>query len=103
MAEVITDAQLINNFASKIMEEPEQKVVTRAPSDSSVKLPGGFIKGTDLVTTAEVKELNGADEEAIARAGSTGKALQVLLQKGDRKSTRLNSSHEWISRMPSSA
>ena len=23
--------------------------------------------------------------------------------KGDRKSTRLNSSHEWISRMPSSA
>ena len=24
-------------------------------------------------------------------------------EKGDRKSTRLNSSHEWISRMPSSA
>mgnify|MGYP003336425235 CR=1 FL=1 len=27
----------------------------------------------------------------------------ALVQKGDRKSTRLNSSHEWISRMPSSA
>ena len=26
-----------------------------------------------------------------------------LLKKADRKSTRLNSSHEWISRMPSSA
>ena len=25
------------------------------------------------------------------------------MNKGDRKSTRLNSSHEWISRMPSSA
>ena len=27
----------------------------------------------------------------------------VRLAEGDRKSTRLNSSHEWISRMPSSA
>ena len=27
----------------------------------------------------------------------------VILTHGDRKSTRLNSSHEWISRMPSSA
>ena len=27
----------------------------------------------------------------------------VELVNGDRKSTRLNSSHEWISRMPSSA
>ena len=27
----------------------------------------------------------------------------VILDKEDRKSTRLNSSHEWISRMPSSA
>ena len=27
----------------------------------------------------------------------------VNLKKQDRKSTRLNSSHEWISRMPSSA
>ena len=26
-----------------------------------------------------------------------------LRHQGDRKSTRLNSSHEWISRMPSSA
>ena len=28
---------------------------------------------------------------------------KALLLFGDRKSTRLNSSHEWISRMPSSA
>ena len=30
-------------------------------------------------------------------------ALTVREPYGDRKSTRLNSSHEWISRMPSSA
>ena len=32
---------------------------------------------------------------------ATPKVLDVM--KSDRKSTRLNSSHEWISRMPSSA
>lgn len=82
MTKIITDAELVNQFAQKVMEEPEQTVVTRAPSDSDVKLPGGFIKNGELITTAEVKELNGADEEAIARAGSTGKSLQVLLQRG---------------------
>ena len=31
------------------------------------------------------------------------KALKKFKRKLDRKRTRLNSSHEWISRMPSSA
>ena len=39
--------------------------------------------------------------------GSTGHASNFIFpvdhSKEDRKSTRLNSSHEWISRMPSSA
>ena len=65
------------------MEEPEAVVTTRAPSESEVSLPGGFInQAGDLVKTAEVKELNGLDEEAIAKAGTTGKALSVLLQRG---------------------
>ena len=29
--------------------------------------------------------------------------VEEAAKSGDRKSTRLNSSHEWISRMPSSA
>ena len=33
----------------------------------------------------------------------TGEIYVEQLNKRDRKSTRLNSSHEWISRMPSSA
>ena len=39
-------------------------------------------------------------------AGATGTGKTVTLQRmaeGDRKSTRLNSSHERLSRMPSSA
>ena len=39
-----------------------------------------------------------------AKVGPTKKDHPVVLQiQKDRKSTRLNSSHEWISRMPSSA
>lgn len=65
------------------MEEPEAVITTRAPSESEVSLPGGFINNAgELIKTAEVRELNGSDEEAIAKAGSTGKALGVLLQRG---------------------
>ena len=83
MSDIITDADLVSQFAAKAMEEPAQVIKTRAPSESDVELPGGFIDTDgELITTAEVKELTGADEEAVAKAGSTGKALNVLLQRG---------------------
>lgn len=79
---VITDADLINKYAKKALEEPEQVVKTEAPLVPEVKLPGGFIENGELITTVEVRELNGVDEEAIAKASTTGKALNVLLQRG---------------------
>lgn len=82
MTKVITDAELVNQFAKKMLEEPEQTIVTRAPSNSNVSLPGGFLKNSEVIKTAEVRELNGSDEEAIAKAGSTGKSLNTLLQRG---------------------
>ena len=46
-------------------------------------------------------------DEMLAFIGATSSELNQLMGFGstliDRKSTRLNSSHEWISRMPSSA
>ena len=41
-------------------------------------------------------------QEAVAKEAARKEAFKRL-QGQDRKSTRLNSSHEWISRMPSSA
>ena len=41
--------------------------------------------------------------EAVAKAKEAGDMAVVKKAQADRKSTRLNSSHEWISRMPSSA
>ena len=45
--------------------------------------------------------LRAEDETAVRILDGAG--VFNAIQLGDRKSTRLNSSHEWISRMPSSA
>ena len=83
MSDIITDAQLLQQFAERLSEEPAAKIQTRAPSESEVDLPGGYIDlENKLHTTAEVRELTGADEEAVAKAGSSGKALNVLLARG---------------------
>ena len=45
--------------------------------------------------------LSTQDDTAAALVHEYG--ISTFARNGDRKSTRLNSSHEWISRMPSSA
>ena len=47
--------------------------------------------------------LTRAREFVVGGSQKSGNVTTVLMSKEDRKSTRLNSSHEWISRMPSSA
>jgi len=83
VTQIITDAELVSKYAQKVMEEPEQVIKTQAPSETEVELPGGFIlPNGEVVKKAEVRELTGADEEAISKAGSTAKSLNVLLQRG---------------------
>jgi len=84
VSNVITDAELVSQFAKKAMEEPEAVIApSQAPSDNTVELPGGYATNSGkIVKVAEVRELNGADEEAISRAGSRAKALNVILQRG---------------------
>ena len=83
MAELISNPALIAQAAKQFEEEPAVVVTTKAPSDTEVALPGGFINREGaLIKYAEVRELNGADEESIARSGSTGRALSTMLQRG---------------------
>lgn len=78
-----SNPQLIAKAAAQFEEAPKVAVVTKAPSDTEVALPGGFMNREGaLVKYAEVRELNGADEEAIARSGNTGRALNTMLQRG---------------------
>ena len=83
MAELISDPSLIAQAAKQFTEEPKVEITTEAPSNTEVALPGGFINREGaLIKYAEVRELNGADEESIARSGSTGRALATMLQRG---------------------
>ena len=61
---------------------------------SGLSMPIGFKNGTDGSAMTAINAM-----EAAARPHN----FLGINQEGDRKSTRLNSSHEWISRMPSSA
>jgi L-threonylcarbamoyladenylate synthase len=57
-----------------------------------------------IVTLAEAaKRLKAGDVVAIPTETVYGLAADAANPKADRKSTRLNSSHRYISRMPSSA
>ena len=84
MAEITTsDPSILESLTKQLDEGPETVIKTVAPSNSDVALPGGFITGEGTVVKyAEVRELNGLDEEAISKAGSVGRALVVMLQRG---------------------
>ena len=66
----------------------------------------GMLKGCNIEATVDLARAT--DIPVIASGGVAGisdiRVLSLHAEDGiDRKSTRLNSSHEWISRMPSSA
>lgn len=76
---------LANNIIQQALQEetPSYEPQISAPSDTTVELPGGYITPTgEVIRTAEVRELTGKDEEAIAKTTSMGKALLTVLQRG---------------------
>jgi len=78
-----SDANLVNALVSEAFKEEPLKVETVAPDNNEITLPGGYITpGGALSKYAEVRELNGEDEEAISRSGSLGKSLSTILQRG---------------------
>ena len=61
---------LANQLLTKALDEAPVEMTPEIviPSDTVVDLPGGFITAAgEIVRTAEVRELNGRDEEAISR------------------------------------
>lgn len=79
----ITDPSIINKAVEGLTAQPTIEVNTQPPPDTSVFLCGGIIdKNGYLVKDAEVRELTGADEEAIFKAGSISSALNTALMRG---------------------
>ena len=56
-----------------------------------------------LLTYADLMRVPGSKGTSLIKAKAAGSDIRMIYSTLDRKSTRLNSSHEWISRMPSSA
>ncbi len=83
MTQLTTDPKALNAAIAEVNKEAKVEITTVAPSNNEVSLPGGYItqEGT-LVKYAEVRELNGADEEAIAKSGSLNRVLNTILQRG---------------------
>ena len=76
---------MANNIVKEVMAEKPKKIEVKitSPSDTSVTLPGGYVtEAGEVITDAEVRELNGRDEEAIARASNIGKAFLTILSNG---------------------
>lgn len=93
MSEVIDAAanpDLVNKIVQDVFSEiessptePVEEAEVIVPPDTLVTLPGGYYAPfTGLITQAEVKELNGRDEEVIARTRSLGALLGAVLTRG---------------------
>jgi hypothetical protein len=81
--DITNDPAVLAQAAAEAAKKPESAIKTVAPANSDVILPGGFLaKDGSLIKYAEVRELNGMDEEAISKSGSPGKALAAMLQRG---------------------
>lgn len=78
---------LANELAAKAMSDQEAavnsvKAEIQLPPDTLVELPGGFLDPFEgIINTAEVRELNGADEEAVSKLNDSGRALLALLDR----------------------
>jgi hypothetical protein len=80
---------LANEIATKAMKSSDPvvassgpKVTTTPPPDTDVELLGGLMDPIfGLISTAEVRELNGTDEELISKINDPGKALLTILER----------------------
>ncbi|RZU35934.1 hypothetical protein EV284_3417 [Streptomyces sp. BK022] len=77
----------INALLNEAKQEEVAKPNISLPAGGNFTLPGGYVLGGDYASArydAEVRELTGADEEALtkARSGGIGKFVSTLLQAG---------------------
>jgi hypothetical protein len=83
MTEMISDPQEIARAAALFQAEENFEPETTEPPDTEVFLPGGYLtKDGSLVKLAEIRELNGADEEALAKASNPVRALNTIINRG---------------------
>jgi hypothetical protein len=77
--------QLNNDLIQKVLAETDTKAAPAeitSPSDPLVNLPAGLVTpGGEVIRTAEVRELNGRDEEFIGKTTSLPRAFNTILTR----------------------
>ena len=98
--------------AQQASRPPQAQAWIDVATFSGMSLPAGVDGGAPSPMALLGGLFGGSGKNSFGRtqAGAAGRWVDVTLYardnpqlEQDRKSTRLNSSHEWISRMPSSA
>ena len=84
MAEFVPADESSVAALNEAINAPQAKEIkTLAPSSNEVSLPGGYINREGvLVKHAEVRELNGAGEEALSKVSNPAKLGNRILQRG---------------------
>ena len=106
----IKAGRLVDTVAGKVLENQviliEDNIIKQVGAD--VKIP----EGATVIDLSKSTVMPGFIDTHVHITGDPGGDYYAVLFResfvdeaitADRKSTRLNSSHEWISRMPSSA
>lgn len=75
--ELLADPARANELSAMALGHNEIPVVPEPPTDL-VTFPGGLMHGGQLIRTAQVRELNGSDEEALSRALKSGSAVHLI-------------------------
>ena len=90
--------------AATLAKEQLERMKKNFPTEQAFQEQLTKAKTTEAEMLKEIEQKMEVDNLMRARVEPNLKApTDEEVQKLDRKSTRLNSSHEWISRMPSSA
>lgn len=94
----LANPDMANAIGAMVMnEDPIDKPVLIAdPPDGTVTLPGGLVIDGELVREAQVRELNGEDEETLAKPGYAkdfiklmdGLLSRCVISIGDKRASR---------------
>jgi len=80
-----TNPTLANDLIGKATADQNTtpvKAEINPPSDTLVTLPAGYVTPDgEVIKTAEVRELNGKDEEFLSKVTTVGKALNTVLNR----------------------
>lgn len=95
------NAGLANDLLAQATNETQVIAPAKitSPSDVLVNLPGGILIDGEVCKTAEVRELNGRDEEAIVRTAGTNRLFVTVLNRATTRIGNVDATEELLDKL----